>query len=467
MYIDNITTKFLLCIISLYLLTSIPCNAQVQTGTLSGTVLDKNEEPVQGFTISLSNGPIRSITNEKGEFTFNNIPNVPVQFMIPWNLYKDEKGNYSFNEKQVAPDYEVISTKIGKITINQSTSHYSPGAKFSVKPGTHIQNIVVIVQPRMRIRTRVILKDGTPLTNTSISREVHHADLDGTGSGSSSGSTTTDSEGYFIHYIQHDDVPAEYTITVGYKGKTAKSEKILIEDGTRYDDLVLTLDSDASGIEPKPVKRPTKDKAKSPSLPSLFGKLSKKPKRVEKPVLRKPVIQEKEIQNIEVKELPDNAPKTIEKSLISIPESNQESTLTQTNKDIDKWLVNPENGHAYRSIRCRSLNDAKKQAVSNGAYLVTINDENEQKWLSGVFGNYLYWIGLSDEKTEGQWVWENGEPLTYTNWGKKGRFPRSTLTTEQQDAAVMTFVNGLWQAIGPGDLFWRYTKHAIIEKNEL
>jgi len=157
----------------------------------------------------------------------------------------------------------------------------------------------------------------------------------------------------------------------------------------------------------------------------------------------------------------------IEKSVITKPEADEKNKLTRTNMDLEKWLVNPENGHAYRKIRCRSLNDAKKQAVSYGAYLVTINDENEQKWLSGVFGNNLYWIGLSDEKTEGQWVWENGEPLTYSNWGKKGRFPRSTLTPESQDAVVMTFINGLWQAIGPTDLFWGYTKHAILEKDEL
>lgn len=471
-YINNIYTKYLLCILSLYLLISIPCLAQGQTGTLSGTVLDMNEEPVQGFTIALSQGTMVSKTNEKGEFTFKNIPNIPVQFTIPWNLYKDENGNFSFLAEQRGPDYEILSTKIGEITIHQRSHHYTPGVKFSVKAGTHIKNVVVIVRPRMRIRTRVLHKDGTPLTYTRISKQVHHADLDGTGSGSSSGSETTDSEGYFIHYIQHDDVPAEYTITVGYKGKSAKSEKIIIEDGTRYDDLVLTLDSDAPELKPDlivtPVQKPTTEKAKkSSSLPGLLGKLSRKPKRVAKPVIRERVIQEKVIQEVEVIDLPDNPPKIIEEPGITIPESDEKTTITQPIKDLENWLVNPENGHAYRKIRCRSLNDAKKQAAANRAYLVAINDENEQKWISGVFGNHLYWIGLSDAQNEGNWVWENGQQLTYSNWGKKGRFPRSTLNTEQQDAAVMTFVNGLWQAIGPGDLFWRYTKNAIIEKDEL
>ncbi len=351
----------------------------------------------------------------------------------------------------------------------------------------------------------VVLKDGTPLANTSISTIIESVIViveNGEiiknlgGMIRSIGNAHTDSEGYFVHYIRPGRIPAEYTISVSNKELTTKqrnklikddtsfddlvkSKNILIEDGTRIDDLVLTLDSEA--------------KVKSPSLPSLFGKLSRKPKQVQKTVVRESVIQEKVIQNVEVKELPVNPPKVIEKPRITIPESDEKTTITQPIKesdektkitqlikesdekttitqpikDLENWLVNPENGHAYRKIQCRSLKEARNQAASHGAYLVAINDENEQKWLSGVFGNHLYWIGLSDAKTEGQWVWENGEPLTYSNWGKKGMFPRSTLTTEQQDAAIMTFVNGLWQAIGSGDLFWQYTKNAIIERDEL
>ncbi len=129
------------------------------------------------------------------------------------------------------------------------------------------------------------------------------------------------------------------------------------------------------------------------------------------------------------------------------------------------WAVNPENGHAYIKIWCRSLEHAHDRAAAEGAHLVAINDEAEQKWLLGLFGNHLYWIGLSDAKKEGEWVWRNGEPLTYENWGSKYKFPRSTLSPEEKDSAVMTFVNGQWHAVGPGDLLWRMTKMAILEKS--
>ena len=93
------------------------------------------------------------------------------------------------------------------------------------------------------------------------------------------------------------------------------------------------------------------------------------------------------------------------------------------------WAVNPANGHAYKKIWCESLEDAKEEAAVQGAHLVAINDKAEQEWLLGFFGNHLYWIGLSDAGKEGEWVcWQNGEPLTYENWGAKHSFPRPALT---------------------------------------
>ena len=154
------------------------------------------------------------------------------------------------------------------------------------------------------------------------------------------------------------------------------------------------------------------------------------------------------------------------------------TTTTQTSRsvpprqirsllEIGVWAVNPANGHAYISIPCKSLDDARDSAAAQGAHLVAINDAAEQQWLLGLFGNHLYWIGLSDTKKEGEWVWQNGEPLTYENWGSKYKFPRSSLSPEEKDSAVMTFANGQWHAVGPGDLLWNTTRQAILEKTDV
>ena len=194
-----------------------------------------------------------------------------------------------------------------------------------------------------------------------------------------------------------------YTVSVKYKGLSAKSERFLLEEGARYDALVLTLDGDASSAELTDEPTPTQDRVRQ---------------------IRPPW-------------------------------------------EKDAWAVNPANGHAYKKIRCESLDEARDHAAAEGAYLLAINNEAEQKWISGLFGNHLYWIGLSDAETEAEWIWQNGEPLTYTNWGPKRSFPRSPVSSEEKDNAVMTFVNGQWPAVGPGDLFWRTTKMAILEKSDV
>ena len=397
---------FIGIVMGLSLIVSVPCVAQKKITTLSGTVLDTEGEPVTGFGIGLLPISLISKTDENGAFTFTNIPAGPIQIAIPAQPSKEnEKPIFNFEA-----DDEIVSIKIRGITLYQDMHPPFGGITFGIKSGSHIKNVAVTVRPRMRIRAKIVFKDGKPLTYASISLRVE-------GNGTSSGGTTTDADGHFVHYIDNDDVPAHYTVSVKYKGLSAKSEPFLLEEGARYDDLVLTLDGDASSIvlaQSKPAQN---------SLPNVLRKLTGDPTPTQ-----------------------DGAKQM------------------RPPWEKDAWAVNPANGHAYKKIRCESLDEAKSRAAAEGAYLLAINDEAEQKWISGLFGNHLYWIGLSDVETEGEWVWHNGEPLTYTNWGPKHSFPRSPLSPEEKDSAVMTFANGQWHAVGPGDLFWRETGMAILEK---
>jgi hypothetical protein len=61
---------------------------------------------------------------------------------------------------------------------------------------------------------------------------------------------------------------------------------------------------------------------------------------------------------------------------------------------------------------------AKKYAEENGGRLVVIDSQVENEWLVKTFGsNTEYWIGLTDEATEGQWLWVDGKKAEYFNWG--------------------------------------------------
>lgn len=419
----------------LSLIASVPCIAQNGT-TLSGTVLDTERKPIAGFAIGLLQRSLISKTDEKGNFIFTNIPAGLVQIAIPTQPSKEnEEPMFDFEA-----DDEILSIKVRGITLYQDVRPPFGGIKFGVKSGSHIKDVEVTVRPRTRIRAKVVFKDGKPLTNASVSLIVE-------GNGRATGGATTDTEGYFVNYI--DKGSAHYTVTVKYKGLSAKSEPFLLEEGTRYDDLVLTLDGNVPPAAPQ-----------TESQPKVLDKLSDGSTPPEKPTL------------IETNRsvLTNNGQVNIQEVEVEPRVTNTKPTnpVRQMRPPWEKaWAVNPANGHGYKKIRCDSLDEARDRAAAEGASLLAINDAAEQKWVSGLFGNHLYWLGLSDAENEGEWVWQNGEPLTYTNWGPKHSFPRSMLSPEEKDSAVMTFVNGQWYAVGPGDLLWHKTKMAILEKPDV
>ena len=138
-------------------------------------------------------------------------------------------------------------------------------------------------------------------------------------------------------------------------------------------------------------------------------------------------------------------------------------TLERNDRAV--WVVNPENGHAYKEVYVEGPEEAKALATAENAYLVSINDEREQQWLEGLFDPAPFWIGLSDVETEGLWQWDSGEPVTYTNWSLNQIFP-DDLDDAEKDYVVKTFT-GEWQAVGTESPFWRITRRAILEVDEL
>jgi len=97
-------------------------------------------------------------------------------------------------------------------------------------------------------------------------------------------------------------------------------------------------------------------------------------------------------------------------------------------------FTNPANGHAYLlTPSVMSWQDARTFATNAGGYLTSIGDAAENDWIVSTFAPLLpqdefgLWIGLSDELTEGVFLWESGEPLAYTNWhpSEPNDFPSS------------------------------------------
>jgi hypothetical protein len=81
-------------------------------------------------------------------------------------------------------------------------------------------------------------------------------------------------------------------------------------------------------------------------------------------------------------------------------------------------LVYPGNGHLYQiGPTAVDIPAARTYAQSLGGYLAAVNDSAENAWIaSQLAGGNPVWIGLSDEITEGTFLWDSGEPYGYSSW---------------------------------------------------
>ena len=207
------------------------------------------------------------------------------------------------------------------------------------------------------------------------------------------------------YFVEYVREPAYYTVSVGYQGQSAESEEILLKDGQRHDKLVLTLDGEV---------RPEPDRAVARVL-------------------------------------------------------DRERFQAAWNRDRQgMWAVNPENRHAYKRIYCESRGEAHAHAVAQGAHLVAINDKAEQEWLLEVFGQENFWIGLTDASKEENPHWDNGEPVTYTNWSQPEKTAGDEGSGQDGEAnpnyTVLIGLIGKWQEVRQGNPLARLTERAILEK---
>ena len=402
----------------------VACNTQNSEPTFSGKLIDVEGKPIAGHivsiypiqmgetgsaiyhplpTIATSPGFLTARTEKDGSFVFREQIN-PGMNRIELISYKllEKLHDQKSKEHDLDPDYELISVKIGAMTLYEEK--YGSGIPtFSLLNERKIKDVVIVARQEMWIEGKITFNDKKPLADSPATFKITTRLQNKNGeSWYTDRIHSTDAKGNFWVGLFHHNEPKLYKVSVEYQGLKAESKEFLIHGGSQYKGLVLSLNGNRDDIpeDPEPPK----------------------------PVL-----------------LPGMIPPPRELS-------------------PQQWIVNPYNGHAYIKITCESYDAAKARAQAEGAYLVAINDAEEQKWVSSTFGNELYWIGM--HKTEsGQWLWDSKESLGYTNWGPEDRFPEEILAKSEKVGAVMTFVDGEWHAVASGDLFWDYTIYAILEKS--
>lgn len=426
---------------------------QEGTASVTGRFVDINGQPIHklplfiapleiinnswGSTVNLPDDFSllrRAQTDEEGRFSITGIPKGSFYFgTLPYNI--DERlppdyekkleeflsldyamlhpdyidafiaNNFGFGYDDFEPDVEILSLNVKGITFFPAGD--AGEVVFGIEPGSHIKDVVVTVQPRMRVQGQVAFEDGTPLSNALLEMQAQFSH-ENRSRRRTSGTPRTDSNGSFVFYLDEESDTRVYTFSVKYQGLEATAKPVRLEPGERLAGLQFTFDSEP--IAPKP-------------LP----------------------------------------PKTEVKPSKTNPKETQETQQPESN---EVWIVNPVNRHAYKRVRCKTRDDAIAQALKEKAHLVTINDAKEQEWLSAVFGSEFYWIGLSKDENETGWQWQNGEAITYKNWLPDDYFSE-TWDANERKHVVTTFVDGKWYAVSPKSVIVKMTKFAIIEKGDI
>ncbi len=100
------------------------------------------------------------------------------------------------------------------------------------------------------------------------------------------------------------------------------------------------------------------------------------------------------------------------------------------------------NGHGYYlSTADWNWQDGRSFANTNGGYLATINNGVENDFIQSVINETVF-IGLNDLNTEGTVEWENGEPVSYTNYNTTCSFCNTN--DAENDFAAMLHWDGTW-----------------------
>ena len=85
-------------------------------------------------------------------------------------------------------------------------------------------------------------------------------------------------------------------------------------------------------------------------------------------------------------------------------------------------IVSPLDGHTYYLLGPSDWSRSEAEARALGGHLASIGSEAENAWIASTFGFFggvprALWIGLNDAAVEGAFVWSDGTPIVFTNWG--------------------------------------------------
>jgi len=172
---------------------------------------------------------MESRTDDEGRFSIRDIAPIRVQL----NSFFKSSSDY-----ESATGHDILSMKVGSVTVHPRQPSAFGGILFAIKPDTHVENVEIRVRARQYIRGRIVFPDGTPLASANIQISALRRYPDRTGSGSSSSTGETDANGYFVYGLAQT---AFYPVTVDYPDFPSTAEPFLLKKGENKEGLIFTL----------------------------------------------------------------------------------------------------------------------------------------------------------------------------------------------------------------------------------
>ena len=217
---------------------------EIDRASFSGRVVDETENPVAGLALVIipcdvgdddtSIAVYYAESNDTGHFSITGIYPGKSHFMLVPGYPEGVPPE---------PEYQLLSFKIQALAYYPKDLSPVPCTQdtFFISPGAQIENVEVIVRLRMRIRAKIVFADGTPLANKEVDINIRAFDLhSGHVVGGIQGSRQTDSQGYFVQYVDENRATG-YRVSVEYNGLCATSEDFVLKVGERREDLILKL----------------------------------------------------------------------------------------------------------------------------------------------------------------------------------------------------------------------------------
>ena len=96
------------------------------------------------------------------------------------------------------------------------------------------------------------------------------------------------------------------------------------------------------------------------------------------------------------------------------------------------------NSKYYISNHSNSWQNASIEAAALNGYLASIDSEEENNFIKNNLGTTIAFIGMSDDQTEGDFYWDSGEAVGYTNWANNSN------NNADNDYGVINFWAGTW-----------------------